>query len=208
MTPDNAAEHSNPAADSPATSESSDTESLVSLGKELASETGFECIGSMEAAKLEVRPEVRDMCAADRCRSYARSWTCPPACGELEGYRKAIEGRRAAVLVQTVAELEDDFDFEGMQDAAKLHEDRFRSFASAVRERWDARDGGEPLFLGAGACTFCPECSYPESPCRFPDQAHVSMEAAGLVVGDTCRAASIPYNHGPQTACYTGCMLV
>ena len=38
----------------------------------------------LRAEQLVFRPEVREMCRADRCRSYGRNWCCPPACPSLE----------------------------------------------------------------------------------------------------------------------------
>lgn len=50
----------------------------------LARDAGFEETTPLQAAQLVFRPEVRDMCRADRCSSYGKSWCCPPACPSLE----------------------------------------------------------------------------------------------------------------------------
>ena len=171
--------------------------------EDAARSIGFECVGRMAASQLQVRPEVRDMCAANRCSSYDGNWCCPPACGPIEKYQAEIDSRNLAVLLQTVGQLEDSFDFETMVETAKVHGRRLGELIESVR---DAE--GSPFFLGAGACTICPQCAYPDAPCRFPDKAFVSMEAAGLVVSEVCKAAGIPYNHGPNTLAYTACVLI
>ena len=51
---------------------------------DLAARCGFDHAGPLNVAAMEFNPAVRDMCAADRCRSYGRCWTCPPGCGTLE----------------------------------------------------------------------------------------------------------------------------
>ena len=56
-------------------------------------------------------------------------------------------------------------------------------------------------------CGICEKCTYPDAPCRFPDRAFPSMEACGLVVNDVCKASGIPYNYGPRTMTFTGCVL-
>ena len=48
-----------------------------------ALEFGFDHAGMVRAQDLECLPEVRDMCAADRCRAFGTRWTCPPGCGTL-----------------------------------------------------------------------------------------------------------------------------
>ena len=50
----------------------------------LAAQLGFSRFAAVEMSALEFRQEVRDMCAADRCLSYGRNWSCPPACGTPE----------------------------------------------------------------------------------------------------------------------------
>lgn len=178
----------------------------VKTAIELAKAQGFECHGLTSAAELEVNPEVRAMCAADRCRSYGCNWMCPPACGDLSSFEEKIASHESCIVVQTVAELEDEFDFEGMMDAEKEHKRRFYALAKSIRD--NAELGSSPLLLAAGTCALCPQCSYPDEPCRHPETALVSMEAAGLLVSDVCVKAGIPYNHGKGTIAYTGCLLI
>ena len=52
--------------------------------KELALSCGFSHVGDLDADTIEVRPEVRESCAANKCQAYDKNWACPPACGTLE----------------------------------------------------------------------------------------------------------------------------
>ena len=63
------------------------------------------------------------------------------------------------------------------------------------------------LPLGAGCCHVCKECTYPDAPCRFPEQALSSMEAYGLLVSQSCTDCGLRYNYGPNIIAYTGCFL-
>ena len=45
---------------------------------ELAEQNGFEYTAPLCMAALVPMSEVREMCAAGRCRQYNRSWSCPP----------------------------------------------------------------------------------------------------------------------------------
>lgn len=189
----------------------------ASLASELAAQArtrGFALCGCAPAASLYVNPAVRSLCAEDRCRSYGRNWTCPPACGTLDDFAAALAARTVALVVQTVGQLEDEFDIEGMMATERVHKERF---AALAQDTLDAFDAGErrlgpgiprPLPLSAGACTLCPACSCPDTPCRHPDRALVSMEAAGLMVSEACEAAGLPYHHGLGTISYTSCILL
>ena len=92
---------------------------------ELALSIGFSHAGIIDPSKLRALPEVRDMCADGRCRRYKRSWSCPPACGTLEEAEARMHRYRCGMLVQTTAELEDDFDVEAMMEAEKRHKTNF-----------------------------------------------------------------------------------
>jgi predicted metal-binding protein len=63
------------------------------------------------------------------------------------------------------------------------------------------------LPLGAGACSLCATCTYPNEPCSFPERMITSMEASGLLVSDVCAANGLAYNHGKNTIAFTSCCL-
>lgn len=167
----------------------------------LALSQGFTCAAPLDPAALLPREEVRDMCAADKCRAYNRNWTCPPHCGTLEECGARLAGMGSGLLVQTVGQLEDSFDFEAMAETEKAHLAHFHALADLLREK----DPGV-LCLGSGGCRLCKSCAYPE-PCRFPERACPSMEGYGLLVSEACESAGVPYYHGKNTLAYTACYL-
>ena len=81
---------------------------------QLALELGFDHAAPLDAKSLRALPEVRDMCASGRCRRYGGSWSCPPACGTIEECQARMSRYTGGVLVQTTAQLQDDFDMETM----------------------------------------------------------------------------------------------
>jgi predicted metal-binding protein len=164
---------------------------------------GFSQVGELNCESLEFMPEVRDMCAADRCHNYGKNWTCPPACGTLEDAAIKASKYSRGILVQTIGKLEDDFDWETIEATGKNHKKNFESFTDILRNRYP-----NMLPMGAGACTICEECTYPEAPCRFPKRAITSMEAYGLFVTKVCSSSGVAYNNGPQTITYTSCYLI
>lgn len=166
-----------------------------------AREEGFDAY-EMRVSTLVFRPEVRDMCAADKCSSYNKNWSCPPACGTLEEHAARCSAFSKGVLVQTVGRLEDDFDFETMTETGRLHTENFLRLTDRLRAV-----SVDFLALGMGACTICEKCTYPNSPCRFPTRMCPSMEACGLVVSEVCKENGVAYHHGSLTIAYTSCIL-
>ena len=164
---------------------------------------GFTHAAPLKAETLRFLPEVRQMCNADRCRHYNTNWMCPPACGTLEECAAKAVGFKAGIIVQSVGDLEDSFDFEAMQRIEQEHKSRFLQLAGVLR-------AAHPniLALGAGACNLCDSCAYPDAPCRFPDRALSSMEANGLWVSDVCERNGVPYNYGQNKMAFTSCILV
>ena len=163
----------------------------------------FTHAGPLEAATLRFLPEVRAMCAEGKCRAYGRSWSCPPALPSLEELAETIRGYRRGVLLQTVGQLEDSFDLEGMMEAQERHNRAMEAFARDLLAAWP-----QALVMGAGTCTRCEACTYPDTPCRFPELVHPSMEACGLLVSEVCTKNGMDYNHGKNTITLVSCCLV
>lgn len=169
----------------------------------LAKEFGFTAACALDPAGIELREEVRAMCAEGVCGAYDHNWTCPPACGTLDECRARVAKYQRGIIVQTTGELEDAMDYESMQDIGKRHNEQFRAMTARVRELFP-----DALALGAGGCRICKTCSYPDEPCRHPDQAVSSMEGYGMLVSEVCRDNDIPYHYGTNTLTYVGCYLL
>lgn len=163
-----------------------------------ANAAGFTHTAPLDPATIELKEPVRQMCAA--CVRYGNCWSCPPACGSLEECRERVTQYRNGILLQTVGQLEDEFDGEGMMETQQIHKENFQRLLKEV-----GREG--LLALGAGSCTVCKTCAYPDAPCRFPDRMVSSMEAYGMEVAAVCRANSMAYYYGPNTIAYTCCLL-
>lgn len=171
--------------------------------KALALETGFSYAGSLDTETIELKQEVRDMCSGGNCGQYGKRWSCPPGCGEINDFRKKISMYRRGVLVQTVGQLEDQFDVETMIETQAAHKENMDQIYTRVLEVYP-----KTLAIGAGCCTICDTCTYPDKSCRFPDRQMVSMEACGMVVSEVCLANGMQYYYGPGTIAYTSCFLL
>ncbi len=170
---------------------------------ELAKECGFTHYGKLDVSTLEFLQEVRDMCATNQCGRYNKSWACPPACGTLEEMRARVSSYSHGIIVQTVGQMEDSFDWETMQETAQAQGRNFMKM-------WNELEKDYPglMAMGTGTCTNCKECTYPDAPCRFPNKVAASMEACGLVVSKVCTDNGLKYNYGPNTLAYSACFLL
>lgn len=110
---------------------------------------------------VELRDEVRDMCHNGNCGKYARNWSCPPGCGTLDQCRQQLLSYKTGILVQTVGEIEDSMDWEGMKDTKSATNFflKRKSFTGHVRD----------FFLWELEPAPCVEMYLPQ-PCRQPEQ--------------------------------------
>ena len=171
--------------------------------KTMAEECGFTHSAPLAVSTLDFMQEVRDMCNARQCNKYNTSWSCPPACGSLQEMRELAAGCSYGILVQTVGEIEDSYDWEGIKDTEKRHKENFGRLLYSLE-----RGLISVIAMGAGACKLCQSCTYPDAPCRFPDRMTVSMEACGLLVSKVCTDNGLAYNYGPGRIAFTSCFLL
>ena len=169
----------------------------------LAREAGFSAWADLDVSTIELKPEVRDMCAVNSCGQYGKRWSCPPGCGTLEECAQRLKDFDRGILVQTYGDIEDGFDFEAMMEIEADHKEHFLEMYDALRG-----SGAQILAIGAGCCTQCAKCTYPDEPCRFPEKMISSMEAYGMLVLEVCKANGLTYYYGPDKMAYTSCFLV
>ncbi|MBQ0001451.1 MAG: DUF2284 domain-containing protein [Clostridiales bacterium] len=175
----------------------------VAAAEKLALEKGFSNVSHLDVSTMELLDEVRAMCSANTCGQYGKNWACPPACGELEECRARISRFREGILVQTVGDIEDSLDFEAMMEIEAEHKAHFMEAAEELRKEFP-----ELLAIGAGCCTICAKCAYPDGPCRFPDKRVSSLEAYGIVVSELCKKNNLAYYYGADKIAYTSCFLL
>ena len=150
------------------------------------------------ASAIEFSSQVREACEVNACGKYNRCWTCPLAVGSVEKHIEKITSYPFAFVFSAVFALEDSFDYEGMAKAKALHD----KLTGGLHEKFGKTN---PVY-GAGGCTLCEVCAYPE-PCVFPDKTFASVEAAGINVTKLSLAADLSYNNGENTVTYFSMIL-
>ena len=97
---------------------------------------GFSNAGELNIEALIFMPEVRDMCSVDLCHHYGKNWRCPPACGSIEEAAEHAAQYSFGILVQTIGEMQDDFDYETMQVTSEKHESNFANLVDKLKIRY------------------------------------------------------------------------
>ena len=158
----------------------------------------------IEAKDISLDRSFRDMCESNACGVYGKCWMCPPDVGEIDALMGEVKQYDYALVYQTVAELEDSYDFEGMMEAKK----RTYPIAQKLRKVFGDMHISTVLHLGAGGCGVCKTCAKrTDEPCRFPELAMPSLEAYGVNVSKLASAAGMKYINGQNTVTYFGVVL-
>lgn len=171
--------------------------------KEQGRACGFTHVAPLDVSKIELMDQVREMCEKNTCQQYGKNWCCPPAIGTVAECAERVGAYRWGILVQTVGEMEDSFDAEAMMETAANHRVHFERLMAVLEEEYPGM-----LSIGAGTCTKCKVCTYPDAPCRFPGHTFGSMEGYGMLVTQVCQANDLDYYYGANTIAYTSCFLL
>ena len=105
-------------------------------------------------------------------------------------------------MLAYIGQLEDDFDYDTMKLTGEAHGRSFEELMRKVKAICP-----DALGMGAGTCRKCAKCTYPDAPCRYPDDSYSSMEAYGLWVSEVCRKSDMKYNYGKGTITYVSSVL-
>lgn len=170
--------------------------------KEKIEALGFSNTGEIDISDIAFEPELIDLCKQNHCGNYGKCYTCPPLVGDTDKLIESAKTFDKAIIFQKVYPLEDSFDIEGMNAAAK----DFKTLVQAVNEMCLGDDN--TLVLSAGGCRLCEKCGAIDgTPCRFPDKALASLESYGMNVSKLAGACGMKYINGQNTVTYFGGVL-
>lgn len=155
------------------------------------------------ACQIVTDAQFRKICESNSCGRYGRCYQCPPDIGAIEDLIGKVHGYAKAVLYQSVAQIEDSFDFEGMMDAAAAHSQLSQRLHRVLRTVMDS----DFLHLSSG-CRLCSQCAKVSGlPCRHPEESLGAMEGYGIDVYKTAKNTTLKYNNGENTVTYFGVIL-
>ena len=145
----------------------------------------------------------RDICKSNGCGMYNRCWMCPPDIGEIDHLMSEVRQYKQGLLYQTISDIEDSFDIEGMGEAAVSHARVSQAVNDAVKPLLPGN-----LHLSCGGCNLCERCAkLDDQPCRMPDKALPPMEGYGIDVYQTCKDTHLKYINGQNTVTFFGIVL-
>ncbi len=174
-----------------------DTEAII----EKLQQFGVFKTGIVAVKDIVFDPAFRKLCESNSCGKYGKCWTCPPDAGEINELIAQAKQFDEAVIYQTVGELEDSYDFEGMMAAGEVHNKITQKLQKVTAEM----DVNPSLHLGAGGCKVCERCAKATNePCRVPRLAIKSLETFGIDVSQLSRLAGMKYINGQNTVTYFG----
>ncbi len=153
---------------------------------------------------IVLSPVFRDICKSNQCGGYGRCWMCPPHIGPIEELMEQVRQYPQAVLYQTIREIEDSFDIEGMFAAGAEHAQVSQCLQKQAVSLLDVPF----LHLTCGGCHLCETCAKIQGqPCRRPGQALSSLEGYGVDVYNTTKDTPLKYINGANTVTYFGMIL-
>ncbi len=154
--------------------------------------------------KIVLSADFRRICESNQCGGYGACWMCPPHIGPIEELMAQVRRYPYGLLYQTIAQIEDSFDIEGMFAASAEHAQVSQRVHAAVVPLV----AGDSLHLSCGGCHLCKICAKREDqPCRIPDKALSSLEGYGVDVYNTTKDTPLKYINGANTVTYFGMIL-
>jgi len=136
----------------------------------------------------------RKLCEENLCGAYGVTWGCPPGVGtENECLQRMKCFSNAAVLMKRYENI-DLSERDIIKKYAAEFQDMSRRFSNVLR-----KDGYKVLPLSDGGCSYCGECSYPDGPCRFPDQLVPSISSYGISMEEYMGSQNIDFEFAEGT---------
>lgn len=167
---------------------------------DIAIKNGADNAAVINVGEIPFRREFRAACEQNSCGKYGKCWMCPPDVGDIDEMIARAKTYTHALVFQSIGRLEDSFDIEGMENAAKRHNALTQALAAELNPVLGAHIG-----LGAGACHVCEKCSRLDNePCRCPEKAIASLESYGIAVSELAGLCDMRYINGQNTVTFFG----
>ena len=110
-------------------------------------ENGAHKAGLVHQSDIVTSTEFRDICAGNGCGNYGKCWMCPPDVGEIGPMMEQLRRYPYGILYQTIGQLEDSYDFEGMTAAGDAHAQVSQRIQRAVQRPLKQRAYGLLVFF-------------------------------------------------------------
>ena len=150
-----------------------------------------------KAREIPFSEKVRHICRTE-CERYGKSWSCPPAVGEVNECRKRCLEYENALVFTTAAQVSDASVLAETLATRPEHEAVTRALCRELEKQ-----GAECLALSSESCQICETCAYPQ-PCRFPGKAIPCIESYGILVTQIAERYGIEFYSDIHTVTWFG----
>ena len=96
-------------------------------------EIGFDKFAEVDLEQIVFDKAFRQLCEVNTCQKYGTNYMCPPHIGGAEECIDKVKQYPKGIIVQSIIQLEDSFDFEGMMAGQKEHDLRIRQLANQLQ---------------------------------------------------------------------------
>ena len=155
----------------------------------------------LDPSELAFKEEVRHICRQE-CPMYGKSWSCPPAVGEVSECKKDCLSYSGVFLFTTMAEVSDAANLEETLKTRFEHEKITRELGKIFRA-----EGLKVKLLSSESCAICEKCAYPEGECRHPDYMIPCIESQGILVTELAEKYGIAFLDSMTTVQWFGLVL-
>lgn len=163
---------------------------------------GYTDIVKAPRSDTETGLKFRKICETNRCGTYNTSWTCPPAVGPVDECIDAMHGYDDCIIVTKTFEDVDMNDSASLKRMADIHQSGCRRIKHAFMD-----EGFDVLALTDGACNFCGSCTYPDAPCRSPEEKVPSVSGYGIDMGEYIPKSGLEFSFEKDRITFYGLML-
>lgn len=112
----------------------------------------------LDGEQVVLSETFRTICESNQCGGYGRCWMCPPYIGEIHSLMEKVRSYKKVLWFQTIRDIEDSYDIEGMFEAGARH----AQVSLALREAVAPILGKDFLLLSCGGCHLCETCAKKE----------------------------------------------
>ena len=151
----------------------------------------------LDVTEIPFSEKVRYICKS-QCGRYGKSWSCPPAVGEVEECRKRCFLYEKVLVFTTMAEVTDAAIMEETLKTRKNHEAVTRGLCKELEDL-----GIQCLPLSGESCQICDTCAYPEK-CRHPESMIPCVESYGILVTEIAETCGIEFYTDNRTVTWFG----
>ena len=165
-----------------------------------AEEAGFAAAAVVPTGEIPFDAGFRPYCEENLCGKYGVNYSCPPDCDTPEEMARRITGKKRALVLQTIWEIDDYSDNEAIKAAKGAHNRTTIALAKQLRSQ------GLPGFIvGASGCALCNPCAITQrQPCKFPDLQYSCMSAYCIFVRKLTERCGMEYDCGQGLLAFFG----